>query len=165
MSIPETGLRPLWPTGWTVRTVAIEVVLKNYAAIVETMEEISRLSHDDYGRRAGGILAILERLSTFFGLKFAHLVFSATEQTSLALQGKGTTVQEAISAASITKSFVCKHKNNLSFEQFYSTTVVYFKKYAIEPVLPRYKRITYRYMLVLSLIGSLIEKNMIDSVL
>ena len=76
-----------------MRTAAIDAVLRNYPALLEALETISNESHDDYGRRANGILAQLERFDTYFGLK---LVFSATEQTSIALQGKNTTVQEAL---------------------------------------------------------------------
>ena len=42
---PEgTGLRPLCPTRWTVRTEAINAVLKNYAAIVQALEQISEVT-------------------------------------------------------------------------------------------------------------------------
>ena len=104
MSIPGTSLRPLCPTRWTVRTEAIEAVLRNYPALLDALETISNESHDDYGRRANGILAQLERFDTYFGLKLSNLVFSATEQTSIALQGKSTTIQEALTAASMATS-------------------------------------------------------------
>ena len=66
---PEgTGLRPLCPTRWTVRTEALNALLRNYAAIVQALEQISEESHDDYGRRANGLLSQLERFDTFIGL-------------------------------------------------------------------------------------------------
>ena len=101
LSIPGSSLRLLCPTRWTVRTAAIDAVLRNYPALLEALETIGNEAHDDYGRRANGILAQLERFDTFFGLKFSHLIFSATEQTSNVLQGKNTTVEEAIMAASM----------------------------------------------------------------
>ena len=48
-------------------------------------EQINAETHDDY-------VAQMERFSTFFGLEFSHLIFSGTEQLSLSLQGKNTTV-------------------------------------------------------------------------
>jgi len=88
---PEgTGLRPLCPTRWTVRTGAFNAVLKNYAAILQALQEISEQSHDDYGRRANGLLSQLERFDVYFGLKLSFLVFSGTEQTSICLQRKDT---------------------------------------------------------------------------
>ena len=112
MSIPGTSLRPLCPTRWTVKTAAIEAVLRNYPALLEALETISNESHDDYGRRANGILAQLERFDTYFGLKLSHLVFSATEQTSIALQGKSTTIQEALTSASMATSYLVRHRDD-----------------------------------------------------
>ena len=64
-SLPQSSLRPLCPTRWTIRTGAIDAVLRNYAALVDTLGKISDETHDDYGRRAGGILTVLERFDTF----------------------------------------------------------------------------------------------------
>ena len=41
----------------TLRTGAIESVIENYKALIEAFQEISTTAHDDYGRRAGGVLA------------------------------------------------------------------------------------------------------------
>ena len=56
LSLTGTGLRPLCPTRLTVRTEAINAVLLNYPALMESPSQISQCS-DDYSRRAGGILA------------------------------------------------------------------------------------------------------------
>ena len=69
---PEgSGIRPLCPTRWTVCTGAIDAVLRNYPAIIEALATISEDSHDDYGRRANGLLSQLEKFETFFGLKLS----------------------------------------------------------------------------------------------
>ena len=65
-------------------------MLKNYAAILQALQEISEQSHDDYDRRANGLLSQLERFDVYFGLKLSFLVFSGTEQTSICLQRKDT---------------------------------------------------------------------------
>ena len=84
---PEgTGLRPLCPTRWTVRTEALNSLIRNYSAMAQALQQISDESHDDYGRRANGILCQLQRFDTFFGIKLSYLIFSATEQTSINLQ-------------------------------------------------------------------------------
>ena len=59
------GIRKLCPTRWTVRTGAIDVI-KSYATILDTLEEIHQTTHDEYGVKAAGLLAKFE---TFFGLK------------------------------------------------------------------------------------------------
>ena len=63
-----------------MRSIALDAIIRNYPALLEAFERISNESHDDYGRRANGVLAMLEKFSVFFGLKFSYLVFSATEQ-------------------------------------------------------------------------------------
>ena len=51
----------------------------------------------------------------FFGLHLSHLVFSATEQLSLSLQGKDTTVQEAIQAFKLALSYLERQRSDDAF--------------------------------------------------
>ena len=55
------------------------------------MEEVNQTTHDEYGLKAAGVLAALEKFE-MFGLKLGHL-FSTAEQTS---QAKDRSVQEAV---------------------------------------------------------------------
>ena len=86
MSIHGTGIRPLCPARWTVRTAAIDAILRNYSALLETLETIANESHDEYGRRANGSLAQVECFDCYFSLKLSFLIFTATEQTFIALE-------------------------------------------------------------------------------
>lgn len=61
LSIPGTGLRPLCPTRWTVRNIALEAILRNYPALLEAFEQISKQSYDEYGRRVDGVLTHLSQ--------------------------------------------------------------------------------------------------------
>lgn len=140
LSIEGTGLRPLCPTRWTVRTGALDAVLRNYAAIVQALQEIAEVSHDDYGWRASGLLSQLEKFDTFFGLKLSYLVFSGTEQTSTNLQRKDTSVQEALACAKLAVSYLRRMRSDSSFERFYSSTVQEAEVHCGEPCLPRYRR-------------------------
>ena len=88
LSIKGVGLRPLCPTHWTVQTAAIDAVLKNYPALLKALQNISETCYDDYGRKANGLNAQLEKFDTYFGLKLSHLIFSGTEQTSISLQAR-----------------------------------------------------------------------------
>ena len=47
LSIGGTGLWPLCPTRWTVRTGAISVV---YPALQQALQTVSEISYDDYGQ-------------------------------------------------------------------------------------------------------------------
>ena len=78
---------------------------------------------------------------TFFGLKLSHLVFSDTEQTSQTLQTKDTTVQEALVAANIAKSYLKRQREDGAFEVFCSRIVAESQMLTCsEPVLPRFSR-------------------------
>ena len=62
---PESpGLRPFCPTQCTVRTGALESILKNYETLIHAFREIYTTSHDDYGRRSGGVMTQLELFQT-----------------------------------------------------------------------------------------------------
>ena len=69
LGICSVSLKPLCPTRWTVRTAAISAILSNYSTLLAALEQINIETHDDYGRKAGGYLAQMDKFSTFFGLK------------------------------------------------------------------------------------------------
>lgn len=86
-------------------TEVINAVIKQYAVIMETMEEVHQTTHDDYGLKAAEVLAALEKFEMFFSLKLGHLLFSAAEETSKVLQAKDPSVLEDVSAVSVTRAF------------------------------------------------------------
>ena len=75
----KCGIKPFCPTRWTVRTEAMDTVIKQYSVIMDTME-VNQTTHDEYGPKAAGVLAALEKFEMLFGLKLGHLLFSASEQ-------------------------------------------------------------------------------------
>ena len=52
----------------------MQAIAANYEVLHETMEKSSH-GTDDCSRRAGGVLALMERFSTYFGLKLSILIF------------------------------------------------------------------------------------------
>ena len=90
------SVKPLCPTRWTASTGAIAVILKNYDALIGTMEEVNESGNDDYSRRAGGVISLMAKIETFFGIELAHMLFVATEQFSTSIQNKDTCVKDAI---------------------------------------------------------------------
>ena len=134
-------IKPLCPTRWTVRTAALDSVLSQYTVLMETMEEVNRTTRDEYGMKAGGVLSILEKFSTLFGLRLGHLLFSAAEETSKSLQAKNTTVQEAMRSVQVLRSYFQRQRNDAAFDSFYSATVAMAEELEIsKPELPRYRR-------------------------
>ena len=114
VSADAPSLKPLCPTTWTIRTAAINAILVNYPAISEELTEIGN-SRCEASSRAVGIMALMDRFSTFFGLKLAYLVFSATEQVSTTLQYKDINVQEALTAVKSAQHFLERHPKDLIF--------------------------------------------------
>ena len=75
LALGTPGLKPLCPTRWTVRTGALDTVIKNYAVICTELEQIGRECYGEPSRKASGLLALMEKFTTFFvGLKLSYLV-------------------------------------------------------------------------------------------
>ena len=123
-----------------MRTGAINAVLKNYPALLQALQTTAETCYDDYGRRANGLLTQLEKFDTYFGLKLAHLLFSGTEQTSINLQSKNTSVQEALSCAELARSYLNRLRSDDSFKEFFALVVKEAEQYTEGPTLPRYRR-------------------------
>ena len=68
----NSSIRSLCPTRWTVRTGAMQAIVTNYETLQSAME-VSSHGTDDCSRRAGGIVAIIDKFSTYFGLKLSIL--------------------------------------------------------------------------------------------
>ena len=118
MSPGTHDLRPLCPTRWTVRTGAIHAVIENYATLCHALDEIHASGRDEYAMKAGGCLQQMEKFRTFFGLKLGYLVFSITEQLSVTLQRKDTTVQEANEAALLSGRYLSQLRNEEEYGRF-----------------------------------------------
>ena len=132
------SIKPLCPTRWTVRTSAIESILTNYNVLCDVLAEINREGRDEYAAKAGGYLNQLEKLYTYFGLKLSHLLFSATEQLSITLQGINKTIQEAVQASKLALNYLERQRKEESFEVFYDLLLKASKDFTDEPALPRY---------------------------
>ena len=132
-------LKPLCPTRWTVRTRAIEAVLANYQLLLDALEEIQQ-GKDEYALKANGFLHSMLKFSTFFGLKVSQLVFSAIEQLSVALQGKDTTIQDAVQASKLAQVFLERQRSDSAFESFYRRVVDESTNLTDNPTLPCQRR-------------------------
>ena len=136
-------LKPLCPTRWTVRTKAIEAVLANYKLLLDALEAIQE-GKDEYAMKANGFLNSMLKFSTYFGLKLSHFIFSATEQLSITLQGKDTTIQDAVQASKLAVSFLKRQRCDDAYESFYSRIVAECEDRTDEPTLPRQRRLPRR---------------------
>ena len=90
---PNSFIRPLCPTWWTVHTWAMQAIAMNYETLQSEMEVSSHGTHDCWWC-AGGVLTVMVSCSTLFGLKFCFLIFSMIEQLSVTLGSINTTVND-----------------------------------------------------------------------
>ena len=141
LSPGSPGLKPLCPTRWTVRTAAIDAVLKNYSILCEELDHLGEESQSESSWKALGLLALMERFSTYFDLKLAFLVFSGTEQASLTLQYKDINAQEASMATSAARSFLNRQRFDSAFHTFCQSVVNEASNYTQDPTLPRQKKV------------------------
>lgn len=106
------GLKPIFPTRWTVWTEAIYAVIMNYSNELEKIGEAC----GEASRKFLDVLAIMEKFTTFFGLKLSFLIFSAMEQLSKTLQYKNINAQEVSTAVNAAKRFLERQRDKLAFK-------------------------------------------------
>ena len=105
--------------------------MSNYYLLCEALLQINSETHDEYGHKAGGFLSQMEKFSTYFGLKLSYLVFAPTEQLSLTLQGRDTTVQETTLASEIAVSYLHVRRQRCDMEMLHNHSyphIFLFKK-------------------------------------
>lgn len=141
---PSPSLRTLCPTRWTVRHGSIESILLNYKVLLDTLEEVQK-GRDEYAAKAHGMILQMEMFDTFFGLKLAHLIFSAAEQFSINLQAKDITVQEAIHGAELLVHHLKSNRTESKFDLFYDQVIKQSLTLTEQPKLPRYRKIPRRF--------------------
>ena len=116
-SLPS--IKPLCPTRWTVRTSAVDSVLRNYLVLMEALEKISEdACTSDVRAKADGLSTCLEQFRTYFGLKMCHLVFSATEQLATTLQVKTITAEVSFQARDATMAYLLRQRCVEAFNSF-----------------------------------------------
>ena len=132
-------IKPLCPTRWTVRTGAVDSIIQNYGAICENLEQISSEGYGESVAKSVGLRSLMTKFATFFGLKLSRLVFIATEQLSVTLQGRDINAQQAVSTAKATKEYLQRLRFQSAYEHIYKAVVTDFEGLTNEPTLPRQK--------------------------
>ena len=132
------SLRSICPR-WTVRNGAISSIILNYDAVSNTLDDVSR-GNDECAAKASGLLIKMESFEVFFGLKLAHLIFSASEQFSTNLQAKDNLVFDAIRGAELLISHFKSLSDESNFDRSYEDILQKSEGVTDEPILPRYRK-------------------------
>ena len=120
-----------------MRHAAINNILLNYEILLKTLDSIAE-GHDEYAAKAHGLSMKMESFELYFGLKLAHMIFSAAEHLLMNLQAKDITVQEASHGAVLLVSHLKTLRTESHFNVFYEQTLVQSSSLTEEPKLPRY---------------------------
>jgi hypothetical protein len=139
----NASIRTLCPTRWTVRAGAMQAIILHYQTLQETMEKSSHGS-DDCSRRANGILALMERFSTFFGLKLSYLLFSITEQCSVHLQRQDGTTEDGYLIIDTCLKALKSLRADSKFLSFFTSVKNEAEGLCDLPVLPRQRKVPRR---------------------
>ena len=96
----------------------MQAIVTNYEALYSAMEASSH-GIDDCFRRASGVLAVMDRFSTFFGVILSILIFSIIEQLSVTLQGVTTTGNDCYSAVEVCIKAFERNRTDEKFKAFF----------------------------------------------
>ena len=139
----HSSIKPLCPTRWTVRAVAISSVLSNYDALQETLDAVVKENgRGEIAVKASGVLAQMVKFQTVFGLPAAKVVFTATDQAATTLQGKDMTAADATGIMISLKKYLNSMRD--SFDAFWSDIVKYAKHMDIDVTVPRQRKLSRR---------------------
>lgn len=100
------------------------------------MEEVAK-GNDEYAAKGNGLLTQMESFEMLFGLKLAHLIFSASEQFSTNLQAL---IREATRGARLLITHYQSLRAETQFERFYADVNEQSTGMTDEPTLPRYRK-------------------------
>lgn len=141
-----TTLKPLCPTRCLCRSPALQSVIDQYEAVLESLSDMSQSSNGEIATKASGLLDRFQEGQTLLLLNMALAVFSILEQLNRSLQSKSVTVSGMIEAIGVVKSKLASMRTDDTFGDMFcssSTAAGHLQLNDIE--LPRRRRPPARY--------------------
>ena len=140
------SLRPLCPTRWTCRTRSLTSVAENIEELIETLTEIMDSGGSSEGAKAApGLLALLEKFSTIFGLYAALSVFAPAEEMAKKLQSTDLDAGTVKLLKESLKNYLLDMRSEKHFQIVYNKAIEKCHECGLQdPVLPRRKRVPKR---------------------
>ena len=134
-----SSLRPLCPTRWTVKHKSLESVERNYAPLLETLEDISTgsdsgISCYEVRSKAAGIYHSMQTFNTFFGVMLGVKFYGITDILNCTLQGRHITAFDAKGAARAVCQTLLDLRSDTSFITFYILGRHNYKSTAAKPI-------------------------------
>ena len=105
---------------------------------------ISEEAKGDSSQKFLDVMALMEKFSTYLGLKVSFMVFSAMEQLSKALQYQDVNAQEVQLSVRMVNNFLKRRRSDSAFNSFYEVVVKEAENITSKPTLPRQRQIPHR---------------------
>lgn len=139
--------KPLCPTRWCVRFIAIDAALRSYCVIVPYLSEVTSMSTaDDSAAKARGLLTQFENGLMYLTLSLMHAVFGSVEALSRVLQARDRTVTGAMEAVNLTVNQLKNMRTEAYYEKIFSHVEDKIAEYELHKItLPRHVRPPRRY--------------------
>ena len=99
-------------------TGAMQPIVMNYETLQSAME-VSSQGTDDCSRHDSGVLAVMDKFSTYFGLMLCFLIFSMIKQLSLTLQTNNTTVNDCYYSVDLCIRALERNRTDENFHSFF----------------------------------------------
>ncbi|XP_047116035.1 uncharacterized protein LOC124795997 [Schistocerca piceifrons] len=113
----STNLKPLCPTRWAARYLAMSSVLPNYTELQEFFLNVSRKVNSDSGAKANGFFINMQTYDFFFVLSLLGKLFGHIDTVNIALQRKSLHLEKANKMISTLVTSIKFMRNN--FESFW----------------------------------------------
>lgn len=140
---PWSAIKPLCPTRWLMRTPAINSVVKQYGAVLESLEA-AKIGQKD--TRAASLVETCQKGSTLLLLQMALSVFGPLELLNKSLQSSSASVDQILEAVETVKKDILSSRTDESFHHLFEATAHSATELDLElVVLPRQRKPPKRY--------------------
>lgn len=116
-----TTLKPLCPTRWTVQVAAVHSVLKQYEAVLLSLEEMASTGSSQTTTKANGLLDRFQKGNTVLGLQLALEVLEEMECLNKSLQKRTITVADIQIAVDHVKTVLQEKRTDERFQQIFDS--------------------------------------------
>lgn len=136
-----TTLTPLCPILWTLRVPAVHSVLKQYDALLLSLEEMASTCGSETATKANGLLDRFQKGNTVLGLHLALEVLEEMECLNKSLQKQTSTVAGMRAAVHYVKKALREKRTEERFRQIFDSATELVTSLHINPIeMPRVRR-------------------------
>jgi hypothetical protein len=135
-----TVIRPLCPTRWLCRGKAIDSVLRQYDAVLESLSSMSTGGNSDVASKARGLHASFLHASTLLALKIVYEIISLLEELNKTLQSSKAVLATALECVQVVKNNLLVKRCDEYFEKIFSEVTMTTGTLLLNPLeLPRHR--------------------------